>query len=122
MLSSTPTKVIYLSKGDLFIKKAAALIPHAHNEYIEIISEICIFFGIFTLVFLFFWIGENIFKAIFSQGVEGNSAKFMSIPIVSIGIHSIFEFSLRTMAIMTFTVFVICSLNLLNKNVPIIND
>jgi len=96
-------------------------IPHAHNEYIEIISEIGIF-GIFTLVFLFFWIGKNIFKAIFSQGVEGNSAKFMSIPIVSIGIHSIFEFSLRTMAIMTFTVFVICSLNLLNKNVPIIND
>ena len=96
-------------------------IPHAHNEYIEIISEIGIF-GIFTLVFLFFWIGKNIFNAIFSQGIEGNSAKFTSIPIVSIGIHSIFEFPLRTMAIMTFTVFVICSLNLLNKNVPILND
>ena len=122
MLSSTPTKVIYLSKGDLFIKKAAALIPHAHNEYIEIISEICIFFGIFTLVFLFFWIGENIFKAIFSQGVEGNSAKFMAIAIVAIGIHSIFDYPLRTIAIMTLTVFVICSINLLNKDIKIIEN
>ena len=96
-------------------------IPHAHNDYIEIISEMGVI-GISGLIFIFFWLGKNIYDSSFSQGAGRNSAKFMAIAIVAIGIHSIFDYPLRTIAIMTLTVFVICSINLLNKDIKIIEN
>jgi len=90
-------------------------VPHAHNEYIEIFLE----FGFLGLIWIFFgllWVQKNVWKAFRLGGTNGQISKYFSVAILIVIIHSIFDFSLRTISIMTLFVFCLCVLTLFNQD------
>jgi len=96
-------------------------VPHAHNDYIEIYSE----FGVLGLTWMFFalfWVLNNIRKAFYLDNSLGYAAKFFSISITVVLIYSMFDFSLRTLSVMTFFVFCLCVLTLSNQGVAMLED
>lgn len=90
-------------------------IPHAHNDYIEMVSEYGIF-GVFWMLMALIWIGKNIFKAMFYRAKSNRLAQYMSVCIVIPLIHSVFDYSLRTISVMTLFIFCLSILTLSNQN------
>jgi len=91
-------------------------VPHTHNDYIEIFSE----FGALGLCWMFvavLWLLKNFWTAFKSRGTFGKISKYFSIPIMVIMVHSLFDYSLRTISVMTLFIFCLCILVLSNRSI-----
>ena len=98
----------------LFEDVGRKTIPHAHNDYIEMFVE----FGILGPVWIicaFIWIGRNILKALTHQKESQKMSQYLSISIMIVFVHSIFDYSLRTISVMTLLVFCLSILSLSNQ-------
>lgn len=96
-------------------------IPHAHNDYIEILSE----FGVFGLAWMILgmlWITKNIWIAFRSKQPSNKIAKYISIAIATVLVHSVVDYSMRTISVMTLMVLCLCVLTLSNSNIDITED
>lgn len=96
-------------------------VPHAHNDYIEIYSEFGVL-GLTWMLFAFFWVLNNIRKAFYRDNNIGKISKFFSISITVVLIYSMFDYSLRTLSVMTFFVFCLCVLTLSNQGVAMLEE
>lgn len=82
-------------------------IPHAHNEYVELLLE----FGILSIAWIvvtFFWLLKTIRKSFAASGLYGQIPKYFSVVTMVVLTHSLFDYSLRTISIMTLLVFCLC--------------
>ena len=96
-------------------------IPHAHNDYIEIFAEFG-FVGIVGILGGVFWIFKLSFQSFFKTSSRGSISNYMLISVFTVMIHSVFDYSLRTIAVMTLLCFCLCSILLMNKGVQVFED
>lgn len=82
-------------------------IPHSHNDYLEIFAEFGAV-GLFWMLLAGFWLAKNIWKPF--QSSTSSIGKFFTIPIIVVLVHTTFDYSLRTISVMTLFVFSLCVL------------
>ena len=92
-------------------------IPHAHNDYIEVFVEFGIV-GLIGMLLTIFWLFKLIFTSFSVKNrLHSNMAKYMSISVCLVVIHSLIDYPLRTTAIMAVVSFYLCAILLSNKGV-----
>ena len=77
-------------------------IPHAQNDYIEIFAEFG-FLGIMGIFCGLFWVLRLNFQNFFKMNSRGSISNYMLIAVSTVMLHSLFDYSLRTIAVIEVT-------------------
>lgn len=96
-------------------------IPHAHNEYVEVFAEFGIL-GLAGILAVILWLGKTIVQSIRAAKPTSNIGKFLCITVSTVLVHSLVDYSLRTITVMTLLCFCLCIILLVNKDVQLFED